>query len=469
MAPPTTPSLTRSVDSLREPATILAMQSQRLSRVILIATDAVILIVAGLAAAWIRFGSTQLPSQLDKILDHPGFLVYAVLIQLMLATTFDLYRPESWRTRDFLLLRLAALAVSLGLALALGVYLVLPWRFGRGLMALTLMLSLPLEAAVRFLWLAVASLPEPRRAIIIGEGPIVASLEEELRLRPSAPFRIIAQLPELGELDDVQLNRIDLQQADLVVVAALAHDATVDRLAALNFRGTTVVDAAGAYAALTGRIPVRQVDSRWFIATGDFASLATSPFHHVQRLLDVVVAFVLLIVTAPLLVGAAAAILITDGPPILYRQRRLGRFGRPFVLLKLRTMRAGSDRNGPAFAETNDTRVSVVGRLLRRWRIDELPQLVNVLRGEMSLVGPRPERPEVAAELERHIPFYAFRYSVRPGLTGWAQVNLPYAAETSDHVVKLEYDLYLLRHHGPLMYSTVLLRTLGALVFRPGR
>jgi lipopolysaccharide/colanic/teichoic acid biosynthesis glycosyltransferase len=132
-------------------------------------------------------------------------------------------------------------------------------------------------------------------------------------------------------------------------------------------------------------------------------------------------------------------------------------------------MANGSDRSGPTFAQEHDLRVDLVGRFLRRWRVDELPQLFNVLRGEMSLVGPRPERPEVAEQLEREIPFFAFRYSVRPGLTGWAQVHLPYCAETEDHLIKLEYDLYSVRHYGPAMYLLVLLRTLGALVFRPGR
>jgi lipopolysaccharide/colanic/teichoic acid biosynthesis glycosyltransferase len=431
--------------------------------------DAAILLAAGLLAALIRFGPKLVAAEIDKILDHPGFITYALVVQLVLATTFDLYRPESWRTKDYLLLRLAALAVSMGIALAVGVYLVPPWRFGRGLLVLTLISSLPLEAAIRFLWLAVAARPQPQRAVVIGEGPIIADLEEELAQRPSPPFTIVAQVPAASATDSLQLTRESLGDADLVVVASLAHEATVDRVAALNFRGTPVLDAAGAYAALTGRIPVRQVDSRWFIATGDFSSLAKSPFHHVQRFLDVVAATALLILAVPVLPLAAAAILISNGAPVFFRQTRLGRFRRPFTLVKLRTMRIGSDEDGPAFAESNDSRIFFVGRLLRRWRIDELPQLVNVLRGEMSLVGPRPERPDVASELEEQIPFYAFRYSVRPGLTGWAQVNLPYVAERSDHVAKLEYDLYLLRHHGPAMYGMVLLRTLGALVFRPGR
>jgi lipopolysaccharide/colanic/teichoic acid biosynthesis glycosyltransferase len=259
----------------------------------------------------------------------------------------------------------------------------------------------------------------------------------------------------------------ELEKADLVIVANLAHTGTIDALAALNFRGTPVIDAAGAYAALTGRIPVRQVDSRWFIATGDFSSLASSPFHHLQRVLDICVASAMLVLTSPALIVAALAILIIEGSPVLYRQTRVGRFGKPFTLYKLRTMEEGSDHHGPEFTTRRDRRVLPVARLLRRWRIDELPQLLNVLKGEMSLVGPRPERPEVADRLEREIPFFAFRYSVRPGLTGWAQVHLRYCRDNDDHLTKLEFDLYSLRNHGPAMYVIVLLRTLGALIFRP--
>ena len=443
--------------------------NRRLTQLTLAFLDATILVVAGLAATWIRFGAASFPQELGRILDHPGFIAYAILVQLGLAITFDLYRPDSWRNRDFVLARMAALGISLAAALALGTYLVLPWRFGRGLLALTLVLSLPFETLLRFLWIAVTKRPPSRKALAIGQGPIVGALEHVLAERRSPPFRIVSYLPTPNGTNDDGLKSEDLEAVDLVIVARLDDDATAERLAALNFRGTTVVDSAGAYAALTGRIPVRQVDSRWFIATGDFSSLATTTFHNVQRFLDVIVATILLVLTSPMLLLSALGILLTDGWPVLYRQTRLGRFGRPFTLYKLRTMRRMAEEDGPQFSNDNDKRVFAVGRILRRWRIDELPQLVNVLRGEMSLVGPRPERPELAARLEKEIPFYAFRYSVRPGLTGWAQVQFPYCAEPEEHLVKLEFDLYSLRHHGPAMYFIVLLRTLGALIFPPGK
>ncbi len=441
--------------------------NRRPTQMMLAIADAVVLVASGCAATMIRFGSGLFDREIGRLLEHPGFIAYAILAQLALAITFDLYRPESWRTRDYVLARILALGACLAMALALGTYLVPQWRFGRGLLALTLALSLPAQTIIRLLWLRLTSRPPSRRAVVIGDGPIVGALEQVLANRPSPPFQIVRHLPAPNGTEGNPFGEEDIDDADLVIVAQLADDEAAKRLAALNFRGTTVIDSAGAYAALTGRIPVRQVDSRWFIATGDFSSLATTGFRYVQRLLDVAAATVLLILTSPLILLAAFSTIVTDGLPVIYQQQRLGLFGRPFTLFKLRTMRRSAEDDGPRFSSDNDARVLPIGRLLRRWRIDELPQLVNILRGEMSLVGPRPERPVLAEKLEREIPFYAFRYSVRPGLTGWAQVQFPYCSDPEEHQVKLEFDLYSLRHQGPAMYVIVLLRTLGVLIFPP--
>jgi lipopolysaccharide/colanic/teichoic acid biosynthesis glycosyltransferase len=149
---------------------------------------------------------------------------------------------------------------------------------------------------------------------------------------------------------------------------------------------------------------------------------------------------------------------------MLYRQSRVGQFGRNFTMLKLRTMVRDAEARGPTFTRAGDSRVLAVGRVLRRFRIDELPQLWNVLKGEMSMVGPRPERPEFVEELTREIPYYAFRTAVPPGITGWAQVNVPYAAEISAHRRKLEYDLYFIRERSTRLYLLTLLRTVSAML-----
>ncbi len=340
---------------------------------VLVILDTLILLAGVLAAAWIRFPSPLFEQEIKLLLGHPGVALYAVAVQWALATTFELYRPGSWRTRDVLLVRAAALALTFPVALSLGVYLVPAWRFGRGLLFLTLLFSLPLQILVRLIWLNLGARPPARRAVLVGDGPIIIALLDELKNLPWPPFQIVDHISAAdlaGEVDSVE-DRLAL--ADLVIVATLTTSSIMAKIAALNFRGVTVVDAAGAYTELTGRVPVLQVDSRWFIATGDFSNLATSPFHHVQRILDILIAVALLIATLPFLVVAALTIAISGGLPVFFRQTRLGRFRKPFTLIKLRTMIIGAEPDGPEFAKRSDQRLLRGAGWLRRWRIDELP------------------------------------------------------------------------------------------------
>ena len=191
------------------------------TRILLAGSDALILIAAGLIAAWVRFGATGFDSELSQLLRHPGFILYAVSVQFALATTFDLYRPSSWRTPDYLLARSAAMAITMAISLVLGVYLVEPWRFGRGLLALTLLISVPLQVLLRFLWLRIAARPQARTAILIGDGPIIGALRRELEDRPNPPFQIARHLPAPVNGAKDPLDGIDLHGTDLIIVA---HD-----------------------------------------------------------------------------------------------------------------------------------------------------------------------------------------------------------------------------------------------------
>jgi lipopolysaccharide/colanic/teichoic acid biosynthesis glycosyltransferase len=182
----------------------------------------------------------------------------------------------------------------------------------------------------------------------------------------------------------------------------------------------------------------------------------------VKRLTDVVLALLILVALAPLTLLALAAIALSADGPLIYRQERVGRYGRTFRIWKLRTMRVGAESGAPQWASDEDPRRTAVGRVLRRTHLDEVPQVANILLGEMSFVGPRPERPEFVAELEAAIPYYAWRHFVRPGLTGWAQVNLPYGSSVEDARRKLEYDLYYVRHYSLLTDLLIVLRTAAA-------
>ena len=254
------------------------------------------------------------------------------------------------------------------------------------------------------------------------------------------------------------------------MVLAGGYERSLDmghELASLHFSGVPVVASTEIWAWLEERLPLEALTPAIFLHQPGFGAVHWTLFNRITRIADIFFAAAMLLISAPLLLAAAIAVGITCGRPIFFRQERLGQFGRPFVMVKLRTMRNDAEAAGPEFAAQNDPRATPLGAILRRFRIDELPQLWNVLEGDMSLVGPRPERPEFVAQLTEQIPYYAFRMAVPPGLTGWAQVNISYARDLDDHRRKLEFDLYFIRERSVRLYVMTLLRTLSAALVGP--
>src|SRR5690606_24678473 len=194
----------------------------------------------------------------------------------------------------------------------------------------------------------------------------------------------------------------------------------------------------------TRRIDLDNLQPGWLVFSDGFRSSRFIDF--AKRTFDIVVSALILVITLPILVATAIAVKLEDGGPILYRQERVGRFGRPFTLLKFRSMRVDAEKNGHQWAAQHDPRVTRVGAVIRKLRIDELPQIICVLRGDMSFIGPRPERPYFVEQLAAQIPFYDERHCVKPGISGWAQINYPYGASLEDARQKLAYDLYYVKN-----------------------
>jgi exopolysaccharide biosynthesis polyprenyl glycosylphosphotransferase len=218
---------------------------------------------------------------------------------------------------------------------------------------------------------------------------------------------------------------------------------------------------------VTGTVPVEALKSSWLIYNRGFAQGLGR--RTVKRAFDLAAATGLLILSAPVMLMTALAIFIESGRPIIFRQERVGFRGRTFTLLKFRSMRTDAEKDGvPKWASIGDARITAVGRLIRRLRIDELPQLFNVLRGEMSLVGPRPERPYFVADLTKQVPFYATRHTVKPGVTGWAQVRYQYGASVEDTIRKLEFDLYYVKNHSLSLDLAILFRSVRVVLVGAG-
>lgn len=225
--------------------------------------------------------------------------------------------------------------------------------------------------------------------------------------------------------------------------------------------------SAAAFALLRShRVDLDALDDEWILQAG--ALRCGGVEQAIRRGLDILLSLLLLALAMPLLVVTALAVRLESPGPVIYRQVRAGLHARPFTLLKFRSMRSDAEAGVPVWAARNDPRVTAVGRVIRMLRIDELPQLVNVLRGEMSLIGPRPERPVFVEQLARAIPFYADRCRIKPGITGWAQVNLPYGASIEDARQKLAYDLYYLRHRSVALDVITLLATVRVVLLRQG-
>ena len=216
------------------------------------------------------------------------------------------------------------------------------------------------------------------------------------------------------------------------------------------------------------RIPPELVNNEWLIQAGGFALLEGSLSWRIKRFGDFIGAMGLLAVTSPLVGIAALAIWLEDGGPVFYSQTRTGLRGKSIKIRKLRSMTKNAEKNGAQWAKSSDPRITRVGRVIRSTRIDELPQLVSVLNGDLSLIGPRPERPEIEEGLVTEIPYYRIRYWIRPGLSGWAQVSYPYGASIEDSRMKLAYDIYYLRNAGFLLDMLILMKTVKLVSRREG-
>ena len=269
---------------------------------------------------------------------------------------------------------------------------------------------------------------------------------------------------------------------DASQVVAFAHDAgarililsetlepTLAReLFNAKLQGTEIDDMRGLYERLARRVPVDLIHEDWLLMEDGFNLNVRASLRRGKRVFDVVFASLVGIVVLPIMLLAMIAVRLESKGPVIYSQKRVGKFDKEFTVYKIRSMRVDAEVNGAVWASKNDPRVTRVGTFIRKTRIDELPQLWNVLVGEMSFVGPRPERMEFVKELSQQIPFFYVRHTVKPGITGWAQVMYPYGASVEDSRYKLEYDLYYIKHMSALLEAKVILKTIGVVLFPTG-
>lgn len=240
-------------------------------------------------------------------------------------------------------------------------------------------------------------------------------------------------------------------------------------LISTKLSGTPVVSLADYYESNWYMVPIKHIEDDWFLRSQGFSMIGSPISGRIKRLLDVFLSLILLTLSIPMILVCALLIKLTSQGPIFFAQIRVGYKGKDFKIYKLRTMHQNAEADGAQWATTNDPRITFFGSFLRKSRLDELPQCWNVLKGDMSFVGPRPERPEFTQMLAKEIPYYELRHMVKPGVSGWAQVIFPYGASTEDSLRKLQYELYYIKHQSLFLDLNVMIRTLFTIFQRAGR
>jgi len=379
----------------------------------------------------------------------------------------DLYDQTIVRSGRELAAHVMQAAGVAAMALALATLAVPSFALGHGGFVLSVCLVLIAIPLWRLTIARVAGDPHlEERVLILGTGPAAAAVAHEIRTQHEYGYRLVgmvseacaAQLPAL--VADQNVHRIVVSLEDrrgTMPTAELLH---------AKLAGIRVEDAATIYERITGKILTDGLKPSWFIFSDGFRASRITRI--VKRAIDVVASAIGLMLGAPLMALTALAIWIDDPGPVLFHQERVGANGRVFTLSKFRSMRLDAESGTPIWATDRDTRVTRVGRFIRLARLDELPQLRNVLRGDMSLVGPRPERPYFVERLAHDIPFYTERHAVKPGLTGWAQVKYRYGSTVEDAMEKLRYDLYYIKHLSLVFDLTIAIDTVKVIISGKG-
>ena len=445
----------------------------------LIVCETMIILGAVYLAAFVRLGYREAAFLGD---DLPKALIIAGVTQLCLYFA-DLYDFRVIGDRRELFVQSVQALGAASLILALVYYWLPEMVVGRGVFALTAVIVVTLVFGWRLVFEWTSRHLAPRqRLLVVGTNDAAARLGRELHRRTDLGVEIVGFIdPDptkvgtpvfnpgvIGTIEDIPAI-VRARNVDQVVVslADARGKLPMDKLLDMRLQGVRFEHLASVYEKYTGKIAVDNLRPSWLIFSEGFRKSRLEDL--VKRGLDLGLASVSLLVTLPLMALVATAVRLSSPGPVLYHQERVGQHGRVFVLHKFRSMRADAEHgSGAVWAQAGDSRVTPIGRFLRRTRLDELPQLWNVICGHMSVVGPRPERPEFVTSLTTEIPYYGQRHIVRPGLTGWAQVRYTYGASVEDALMKLQYDLYYIKNRTLAFDLFILAKTVKTVLMRKG-
>ncbi len=450
--------------------------------VLLILAEAAVIFGALMFAVYLRFGDDGAQYEL---IERQGFLKAGLATGFCLTAfyLFDLYDFVVMHDRRELVLRLVQALGLAWVALALMFYVFPQLMIGRGvaLFALPLALTLMVSWRVSIHWF----LGHPdfgERILIVGSGDLAVEVAREVLSRPDAGYRIVGFVGTESELLGKSLINprvialtselsevVRSENIDRIVVAMGERRGQLPTAALLklSLAGTVSIEEGASFSErVTGRVSLNMLRPSWLIFSGRGRQARISGI--TRSVVHRLVALIGAILSLPIMLLTAILIKLDSKGPVFYRQERVGEHGRPFTLLKFRSMRVDAEKAGPVWASKGDDRVTRLGRIIRKIRVDEIPQFWNILRAEMNFVGPRPERPHFVAQLAKEIPYYEQRHLIPPGLTGWAQIKYTYGASLEDARQKLQYDLFYVKNQSLILDGIILFETIKIILFGRG-
>ena len=460
----------------------MAMRSRK-SRTLLTlwGVEFILVVVAVLVAAWVRFHDD--PAGHQEFAEWLGLKAVLVGIAVTGAmAAFGLYQVHVRHKWIDLVLRLTLSFAFGGIALLVAYYLLPIVYIGRGVLAMTLVFGFVAVLLVRVgLFRVLKSDAFKRRVLVLGAGESADLINQRMRRQSDRQsFVLVGFLPIEGQQVVVRTGLLDVDAGSLteLVDRLQVHEIVVapderrgampmEQMLACAQRGIAVTQLSSFFEREAGIVKMQVADPSWLVFSGGFDH--STPRRLSKRFFDLSAALVLLMLAWPAMLLVALGVWLESNGPVFYRQTRVGEGGRHFDLVKFRSMRTDAEADGVArWAKSGDDRTTRVGRFIRLTRLDELPQLFNILKGEMSFVGPRPERPQFVDMLDQELRYYSVRHSVKPGLTGWAQLRYPYGASVKDAEEKLKFDLFYVKNHGLVFDLMILLQTVEVVVFQRG-
>lgn len=468
----------------------------RLKQITLLVGDLVCLYFSLFLAVIIRSLSYPTPEVIEQLITPMSLLFLVAAIILFIAGLYDL----SLRRSDWKFFRKIPIAALIWMAIGVVYFYIRPEQSvsPKTILVLNTILGFSLLTLWRLVYNRYISTNLLRNKVIfLGFNPEALEIAEILEREPHHGYEAVSLVEPLNEQInstaniqeilpttaflpieknlDVAIEKIRNNTSDIIIVVAPTvkqNQKLLQQLYNKFFENIAIVELDKFYEELTGRIPPFTFSENWFLS--NFQEQNKKIYDRFKLIVDYFFAIIIGAVNLVLFLPTAAAIKLTAPGPIFFKQTRLGKNGKEFTIYKYRTMRAlaadgSAEVSGPQFAQIKDSRITPVGNFLRKTRIDELPQFINILRGEMSLIGPRPERPKFVNDLVTEMPFYRLRLLVKPGISGWAQIQQGYAGNRDENLRKLEYDLYYIKNRGPWLDLSIILRTVNTLAGMKGR